>query len=87
MKLSASEILQRPAPLPGAPLFSAPRPERPRAPANSAARYCALARTHAMGRAKGREGSFDYFDARQQRGELRRGPLEPAFLGSTAMSR
>ena len=30
------EILQRPAPQPGAPLFGAPRPERPRAPANPA---------------------------------------------------
>ena len=34
LKLSAPEILQRPAPQPGAPLFGAPRPERPSAPAN-----------------------------------------------------
>ena len=34
LNLSAPEILQRPAPQPGAPLFGAPRPERPRAPAN-----------------------------------------------------
>ena len=34
MKISAPEILQRPAPQPGAPLFGAPRPERPSAPAN-----------------------------------------------------
>ena len=32
--VSAPEILQRPAPQPGAPLFGAPRPERPSAPAN-----------------------------------------------------
>ena len=31
--LSAPEILQRPTPQRGAPLFGAPRPERPRAPA------------------------------------------------------
>ena len=34
LSLSAPEILQRPAPQPGAPLFGAPRPECPRAPAN-----------------------------------------------------
>ena len=34
LKLSAPEFLQRPAPQPGAPLFGAPRPERPSAPAN-----------------------------------------------------
>ena len=34
LNLSAPEILQRPAPQQGAPLFGAPRPERPRAPAN-----------------------------------------------------
>ena len=34
LNLGAPEILQRPAPQPGAPLFCAPRPERPRAPAN-----------------------------------------------------
>ena len=34
LNLSAPEILQRPAPQPGAPLFGAPRPERPSAPAN-----------------------------------------------------
>ena len=36
LNLSAPEILQRPAPQPGAPLFGAPRPERPSAPANPA---------------------------------------------------
>ena len=34
LNLSAPEILQRPAPQPWAPLFGAPRPERPSAPAN-----------------------------------------------------
>ena len=34
LNLSAPEILQRPAPQPGAPLFGAPRPEHPSAPAN-----------------------------------------------------
>ena len=34
LKLSAPDILQRPAPQPGAVLFGAPRPERPSAPAN-----------------------------------------------------
>ena len=34
MNLSDPPILQRLAPQPGAPLFGAPRPERPRAPAN-----------------------------------------------------
>ena len=37
LNVSAPEILQRPAPQPGAPLFGAPRPERPSAPANPAA--------------------------------------------------
>ena len=32
--VSAPKFLQRPAPQPGAPLFGAPRPERPSAPAN-----------------------------------------------------
>ena len=36
LNVSAPEILQRPAPQPGAPLFGAPRPERPSAPANPA---------------------------------------------------
>ena len=34
LNLSAPDSLQRPAPQQGAPLFGAPRPERPRAPAN-----------------------------------------------------
>ena len=38
MTLSAPEILQRPAPQPGAPRFGTPRPERPSAPANPAFR-------------------------------------------------
>ena len=36
LNLSTPELLQRPASQPGAPLFGAPRPERPRAPANPA---------------------------------------------------
>ena len=39
LNLSAPEILQRPAPQPGAPLFGAQRPERPRAPANPGSRW------------------------------------------------
>ena len=34
LNVSAPEILQRPAPQQGAPLFGAQRPERPSAPAN-----------------------------------------------------
>ena len=36
LRVSAPEILERPAPQLRAQLFGAPRPERPRAPANRA---------------------------------------------------
>ena len=41
-KFSAPEILQRPAPKPGALLFGSPRPERLRAPANAGQGKAAL---------------------------------------------
>ena len=81
LKPSAPEILQRPAPQPGALLFGAPRPERPSAPANpDPASHAGGATVPAPGQPAPRR--------RRQRLSLRRvSSCEPGRLGSPSRDR